>query len=44
MMEVYIHVRVCIGSNIHANSGRIRHHVTTPCHSAAVVTLTANEF
>lgn len=44
MMEVYTHVRVCIGSNIHINSGQIRRHVTTACHSTAVLTLTANEF
>lgn len=44
MTKVCVHACVCvyIDSNIHANSGHVRRHVTIACHSTAVVTLTAN--
>lgn len=41
---MYMRVCVYIGSNMHANSGHVRCHVTIARHSTAVVTLTANEF
>lgn len=44
MTKVYVRAFVNIDSNIHANLGHVRHHVTIACHSKAVMTLTANEF